>query len=159
MLKNIIGEDIVNYFFLNMILDLSLLIFCKRIIMSLIISEKDFEKVIVVGDRVLIKPKTFSEKTKSGLFLPPGVQEKEKLYSGYVVKVGPGYPIPVLQDYDEPWKDKSDNVKYVPLQPKVGDLAVYLQNSAHEILFNNEKYLIVPHGAILMLIRDESLFE
>jgi co-chaperonin GroES (HSP10) len=127
--------------------------------MSLIISEKDFEKVIVVGDRVLIKPKTFSEKTKSGLFLPPGVQEKEKLYSGYVVKVGPGYPIPAIQDYDEPWKDKSDNVKYVPLQPNVGDLAVYLQNSAHEILFNNEKYLIVPHGAILMLIRDESLFE
>ncbi len=127
--------------------------------MSLIISEKDFEKVIVVGDRVLIKPKTFSEKTKSGLFLPPGVQEKEKLYSGYVVKVGPGYPIPAIQEFDEPWKDKSDNVKYVPLQPKVGDLAVYLQSSAYEILFNNEKYLIVPHAAILMLIRDESLFE
>ena len=126
--------------------------------MSLIISEKDLEKIIIVGDRVLIKPKTLSNKTKSGLFLPPGVQEKEKLYSGYVIKVGPGYPIPAIQEYDEPWKDKSDNIKYVPLQPQVGDLAVYMQQSAHEIILKNEKYLIVPHAAILMLIRDESLF-
>ncbi|OQY03770.1 MAG: chaperonin [Bacteroidetes bacterium 4572_117] len=126
--------------------------------MSLIISEKDLKKIIIVGDRVLIKPKTFTDKTKSGLFLPPGVQEKEKLYSGYVIKVGPGYPIPTIQEYDEPWKEKTDNVKYVPLQPQVGDLAVYLQQSSYEIIFKNEKYLIVPHSAILMLIRDEGLF-
>ena len=48
---------------------------------------------------------------------------------------------------------------YLPLQAKEGDLAVYLQNSAYEINFNDEKYLIVPHSAILMLIRDEGLFE
>jgi chaperonin GroES len=97
------------------------------------------------------------KKTKSGLFLPPGVQQKEKLYSGYVIKVGPGYPIPSVQDYDEPWKDQSDDVKYVPLQPKRRDLAVYLQNSAWEIVFNDEKYLIVPGTAILMLVRDKDL--
>jgi chaperonin GroES len=127
--------------------------------MSVVISEKDLDKIIVVGDRVLIKPKTFNEKTKSGLFLPPGVQQNEKLYLGYVVKVGPGYPIPSVQDYDEPWKDKSDDVKYVPLQPKRGDLAVYLQNSAWEIVFNDEKYLIVPSSAILLLVRDEDLLK
>jgi len=125
--------------------------------MSVIISEKDLSKIIVIGDRVLIKPKTFNDKTKSGLFLPPGVQQNEKLYQGYVVKVGPGYPIPSVQDYDEPWKDKSEEVKYVPLQPKHGDLAVYLQNSAWEIVFNDEKYLIVPNSAILLLVRDENL--
>lgn len=127
--------------------------------MSLVISEKDLDKIIIVGDRVLIKPKTFSDKTKSGLFLPPGVQQNEKLYSGYVIKVGPGYPIPAVQEFDEPWKDKSDDVKYVPIQPKRGDLAVYLQNSAWEILFNSEKYLIVPNSAILMLVRDEDLMK
>jgi chaperonin GroES len=127
--------------------------------MSVVISEKDLDKIIVVGDRVLIKPKSFNEKTKSGLFLPPGVQQNEKLYLGYVVKVGPGYAIPSVQDYDEPWKDKSDEVKYVPLQPKRGDLAVYLQNSAWEIVFNDEKYLIVPNSAILLLIRDEDLIK
>ena len=56
------------------------------------------------------------------------------------------------------WKDKSDDVKYVPLQSKPGDLAVYLQNSSYEIEFKNEKYVIVPHSAILLLIRDEDLF-
>ena len=123
------------------------------------IEESDLEKFIVIGDRVLIKPKSPQEKTKSGLYLPPGVQEKEKIQSGYVLKVGPGYPIPAIQDADEPWKDKSEDVKYVPLQPKPGDLAVYLQSNSYEIEFRNERYVIVPHSAILMLIRDEGLFE
>ena len=127
--------------------------------MPLDIEEADLEKFIVVGDRVLIKPKSPQEKTKSGLYLPPGVQEKEKIHSGYVLKVGPGYPIPAIQEADEPWKDRADEVKYVPLQPKSGDLAVYLQKSGYEIEFRNERYVIVPHSAILILIRDSSLFD
>ena len=127
--------------------------------MGLQIEEKNIDKFIVVGDRVLIKPKNQQDRIKSGLYLPPGVQEKEKIHSGYVLKVGPGYPIPAIQDVDEPWKDHSDGVKYVPLQPKEGDLAIYLQKSGYEIEFNNEKYVIIPHSAILMLIRDEDLFK
>ncbi len=127
--------------------------------MPLVIEESNLEKFIVVGDRVLIKPKSPQEKTKTGLYLPPGVQEKEKIHQGYVLKVGPGYPIPAISEVDEPWKDRREEVKYVPLQPKTGDLAIYLQNSAYEIEFKNERYVIVPHSAILMLIRDESLFD
>jgi co-chaperonin GroES (HSP10) len=127
--------------------------------MSFDISSKDFSKFIVVGDRVLIKPKSAKDRTTSGLFLPPGVQEKENIQSGYIVKAGPGYPIPAISDVDEPWKEKSDNVKYVPLQAKEGDLAVFLQKSAYEIEFRKEKFYIVPHSAILVLIRDEGLFE
>jgi co-chaperonin GroES (HSP10) len=127
--------------------------------MSLQIEEKNLNKFIVVGDRVLIKPKNQQDRTKSGLYLPPGVQEKEKIRSGYVLRVGPGYPIPAIQDMDEPWKTRGDEVKYVPLQPKEGDEAIYLQNSGYEIEFNNEKYVIIPHSAILMLIRDEELFK
>lgn len=127
--------------------------------MSLQIDEKNLNKFIVVGDRVLIKPKNQQDRTKSGLYLPPGVQEKEKIRSGYVLRVGPGYPIPAIQDMDEPWKTRGDEVKYVPLQPKEGDEAIYLQNSGYEIEFNNEKYVIIPHSAILMLIRDEELFK
>lgn len=128
--------------------------------MGIIIDGKqELEKFIVVGDRVLIKPKTTPEMTKSGLYLPPGVHEKEKIHSGYVLKVGPGYPIPAITDTEEPWKNKTDDVKYVPLQPKTGDLAIYLQKSGWEIEFNKEKYVIVPHSAILLLIRDEGLFE
>ena len=92
----------------------------------------------MVGDRILIKPKVPAGKTKSGLYLPPTVTEKEKIQSGYVVKVGPGYPIPVVAD-NEPWKDKADEVKYVPLQPKEGDLVIYLQNGSYEIQFNEDQ--------------------
>jgi len=125
--------------------------------MSLIIEEKNLEKFIMVGDRVLVKPKIPSSKTKTGLYLPPTVQEGEKILSGYIVKVGPGYPIPAITEEDEAWKQKQDNVKYVPLQAQRGDLAVYLNKSGYEIEFNNEKYIILPHSAILMIIRDENL--
>ena len=64
-------------------------------------AENKLRKLIIVGDRVLIKPQKESEKTSSGIFLPPGVREKEKIQSGYIVKVGPGYPIPVPMDEDE----------------------------------------------------------
>lgn len=127
--------------------------------MSIEIGTQDISKFIMVGDRVLIKPKSPLDRTKGGLLLPPGVQEKEKIQSGYVVKVGPGYPIPAIAEEDEVWKNKNENVRYVPLQPNEGDLAIYLQSTSWEIEFNNEKYVIVPHSAILMLIRDEGLFE
>jgi chaperonin GroES len=127
--------------------------------MGALIDEKDLNKLIVIGDRILIKPKVPQSKTKSGLLLPPGVNENEKVQIGYVVKVGPGYPIPSVNDNDEPWKNRSDEPKYVPLQPRAGDQAVYLQNSAIEIEFNREKYIVVSHSAILLLLRDAGLFE
>jgi len=127
--------------------------------MSILLDEKDFNKLIVVGDRILIKPKTGQSKTQSGLLLPPGVQEKEKVQLGYVVKVGPGYPVPSVNDVEEPWKSRSGEPQYVALQPKAGDLAVYLQTAAIEIEFKKEKYVVVSHSAILLLVRDEGLFE
>ena len=124
----------------------------------MILEEKDLEKFILIGDRVLVKPKTPENRTKSGLYLPPTVQEKEKLQSGYVVKVGPGYPIPAPHDSDESWKPDREEVRYLPMQARSGDLAVYLQDSGYEIEFNHEKFLILSHSSILMLIRDEGLF-
>jgi len=117
-------------------------------------------KLIVVGDRVLIKPKFLSARTKSGLYLPPGVQEKEQVQTGYVIKVGPGYPIPLPADeLEEPWKEVHDRVRYIPLQAKEGDLAIFLQKGAYEVVYEGEKYFIVPQHAILMIDRDEELFD
>jgi co-chaperonin GroES (HSP10) len=127
--------------------------------MQFSVEEKDLEKFIVIGDRVLIKPKSHQDKTKSGLLLPPGIQEKEPIYWGYILKVGPGYPIPTVNEIDEPWKNKSNEAQYVPLQAKVGDLAVYLQKSGFEIEFNKVKYIIVPHSSVLLIIRDEGLLK
>ncbi|MGN7787172.1 co-chaperone GroES [Niabella sp. 22666] len=121
-----------------------------------ITAENRFKKLIVIGDRILIKPQKPDERTASGLYLPPGVQEKEKVQQGYVIKTGPGYAIPVAVD-DEPWKSDEDQVKYVPLQAKEGDLAIFLLSGATEIMYENDKYFIVPQSAILMLEREEDL--
>ncbi len=123
------------------------------------IDKKNLNKLIVVGDRVLIKPKTLTNKTKSGLFLPPGYKEKEEIRTGYVIKCGPGYPIPFPSEEDEVWKKVDEKIKYVPLQAKEGDLAIFMQKAAIEIVYNNEKYFIVSQHSILLLERDEGLFE
>jgi chaperonin GroES len=128
----------------------------NRYIMK-ITAENKLKKLIVVGDRVLIKPTKQSDKTSSGLYLPPGVQEKEKIQSGYVIKVGPGYPLPLPVDEDDVWKGKDDQVKYLPLQAQEGDLAIFLQKGAIEVIYEEEKYFIVPQASILMLEREEEL--
>ena len=127
--------------------------------MLLKIEDQDLAKFIMVGDRVLIKPRSGSEKTKGGLYLPPGVEEKRRVQWGYVIKCGPGYPVPSTPESEEPWKEPKEKTHYISLQAEEGDLAVYLQEGGIEIEFNREKYMILPHSAILMLIRDETIFD
>src|SRR5690606_32294607 len=119
-----------------------------------ITADNRLRRLIIVGDRVLIKPKSATDRTNSGLYLPPTVTEKEQVQSGYVIKVGPGYPIPSASE-DEPWKESEEKLKYMPLQAKEGDIAIYLQRNAIDLEYDGEKYVIVPQGSILMLDRSE----
>jgi co-chaperonin GroES (HSP10) len=119
--------------------------------------DNKLKKLIVVGDRVLIKLSTQNERTDSGLYLPPGMQEKEKVQQGYVIKAGPGYALPVPTDEEDSWKPEEDKVKYIPLQAKEGDLAIFLLSGSTEVSYQGEKYYIVPQGAILLLEREEDL--
>ncbi|HUR10268.1 MAG TPA: co-chaperone GroES family protein [Flavitalea sp.] len=121
-----------------------------------ITSEKKFKKLIVIGDRLLIRPARPHERTESGLYLPPGVQEKEKVQQGYVIKTGPGYAIPVPVE-NEVWKNEEEQVKYVPLQAKEGDLAIFLLSGATEVMYEGDRFFIVPQSAILMLEREEDI--
>jgi co-chaperonin GroES (HSP10) len=121
-----------------------------------ITNDNKIKKLIVIGDRVLIRLTKPNERTESGLYLPPGIQEKEKVQQGYIIKTGPGYAIPVPTE-DEPWKQDDDKVKYIPLQAKEGDLAIFLLSGATEVLYEGDKYYIVPQGAILLLEREEEL--
>jgi len=122
----------------------------------LLTPDNKLRKLIVIGDRLLIRPSKPNEQTASGLYLPPGVQEKEKVQQGYVIRTGPGYAIPVAVE-NESWKGEDEQVKYVPLQAKEGDLAIFLVSGATEVVYENEKYFIVPQSAILMLEREEEL--
>lgn len=120
---------------------------------------KTKRELIIVGDRVLIEPDEKMDKTTSGLFLPPTVKEKDKIMSGRIIKVGPGYPVndPSLI-LEEPWKQKNiEPIKYIPLQAQEGDYAFFLKDAAIEIEFEDKKYLIVPHSALIALIRTRIL--
>jgi co-chaperonin GroES (HSP10) len=114
------------------------------------------KNLIIVGDRVLVEPDEGTDKTSSGLYLPQTVKEKEKVVGGYVVKTGPGYPVHDPNISQEYWAvtEKKD-IKYIPLQANEGDYAIFLKESAIEIEFEEKKYLIVPHSAILALVRIE----
>lgn len=114
---------------------------------------KTKKNLIIVGDRVLIDADESADRTVSGLYLPPTVKEKEKVLGGRVVKTGPGYAIPDPTG-DEAWT-QGKKPKYIPLQAAEGDYAIFLKESAMEIEFEGKKYLIVPHSAILALVRTE----
>lgn len=120
--------------------------------------EKPGREVIVVGDKVLIKPEEESSKTPSGLYLPQGVAEKESVAGGYIVNVGPGYPTVEPVTDGEPWSAGArTEMRYVPLQAQKGDYAVYLRRDSIEVQIDDGKYQIVGHGSILLLIRDRAL--
>lgn len=111
----------------------------------------------VVGDRVLVKPDDPSQRTKTGLYLPQGVVEKEHVQSGRVVETGPGVALPNFSSTpEEPWQQRRDSpVRYLPLQAEVGDQAIFLRKEGIEIRYNDEDFLVVPQSAILLLIRGE----
>ncbi len=117
---------------------------------------RNIQRLIVVGDRVLVTPEDPASMTKSGLYLPPGVQELEKIQSGYVVKTGPGYAIP-NPDFDEnqPWSGNGTSIRYIPLQVEEGDYVLFVKTQGIEVEFEQQKYLIVPHAAILLIVRNE----
>jgi len=111
-------------------------------------------KLLVVGDRVLVTPAAGEDRTRVGLLLPQAAIDKMQVQSGRVVEVGPGTPIPAPTEFgDEPWKLGENKPNYVPMQARIGDLALFLRNAAVEIEFENTAYLIVPHAAILLLVR------
>ena len=112
------------------------------------------ESLIVVGDRVLIRPDDPTERTTSGLYLPPSVKEKDKVRGGRVVQTGPGHLIP-NPEYSEndSWDPSREAVRYLPLRARAGDFALFLRKEAIELKWEEEAYLIVPHTAILALAR------
>lgn len=114
-------------------------------------------KLIVTGDRVLLKMDDSERRTEVGLYLPDTVRDKEEVLGGTIVQTGQGHPLvePSLLS-DALWKEGSQvSVRYIPMESRVGDYALFLQKAAIELEYEGEKYHIVPQSAILILIRDE----
>lgn len=56
---------------------------------------------------------------------------------------------------DEPWREVQNEPRYLPMQAEVGDYALFMKKATVEVQFEGEKYLVVPHSSILVLIREE----
>lgn len=116
--------------------------------------KKITKKLILIGDKVLVEPSSEEDKTDAGLYLPQGVKEKETAQAGRVVKAGPGYPVADPTSLDqEPWVKNSKD-KYFPLQAQEGDYCIFMRQQAIEIRYEKKDYMVVPHSAILILIRE-----
>jgi len=114
------------------------------------------KRLIVVGDRILVRPEKGEERTNSGLYLPQTAVSSRLAQGGWVAAVGPGLPIPEPADlYDESATEHSVAPRYLPLQAQVGDYVLFLRKAAVEITFEQRQYLIVPNSAILVLARDD----
>jgi chaperonin GroES len=123
---------------------------------------KKNKELIVVGDRVLVTIEDGEERTNVGLYLPPTAVENQAVQGGRIVATGPGLPMPDLasQDTDEPWKHVGGGArdsKFVPMQARTGDYALFFRKASVEITFEGERFLVVPQAAILALVRDTNV--
>ncbi len=114
------------------------------------------KRLIVVGDRVLIQPEEGEDRTKVGLYLPASAIDNQAVQGGTVLATGPGTAVSAPTELDaEPWKIGHTEARYVPLQARVGDYAIFFRKAAVEITFEGTRYLVVPQAAILTLVREE----
>ncbi|HEX6536139.1 MAG TPA: co-chaperone GroES family protein [Gemmatimonadaceae bacterium] len=116
---------------------------------------KNDKRLIVVGDRVLIAVEEGEERSKVGLYLPPSAVDSQAVQGGRIIATGPGLPMPEPGDLgEEPWRAVSRETRFLPMQARVGDYALFFRRAAVEITFENDRYLVVPQSAILALVRE-----
>ncbi len=114
------------------------------------------KKLIVVGDRILIQPEEGEDRTNVGLYLPATAVDSQPVQGGTVLATGPGNAVSAPTELDdEPWKIGAPEPRYLPVQARIGDFAIFFRRAAVEITFEGDRYLVVPQAAILTLVRDE----
>ena len=117
------------------------------------------KQLVVVGDRVLVRLEDGDERSKVGLYLPPTAVDNQAVQGGQIVATGPGLPLPELGDHpDEPWRtggSTNREARFVPMQARVGDYALFFRKAAVEVTFEGDRYLVVPQAALLALVREE----
>ncbi len=115
------------------------------------------KELIVVGDRVLVQAEDGEERTKVGLYLPSTALDTQAVQGGVIVATGPGQPMPSFDAAtgDEPWKEPARETRFVPMQARRGDFALFFRKAAVEITFEGDRYLVVPQAAILALVRED----
>lgn len=96
-------------------------------------------KIEPLYDKVVIKPLSQEEVTKSGIVLPETV-DKEKPMQGEVVAVGPGKQL--------------DNGQRAAMSVKAGDKVLFTKYAPDEVEIDDEEYLVIEEEKILAVLRD-----
>ena len=91
-----------------------------------------------MGDRVVVKPKTREETTKSGIVLPDTASERPQ--QGEVLSVGPGRLL--------------DNGKRVDIDIRQGDTVLFAKYSGTEFKLEDEDLLILSERDVLAVIEN-----
>ena len=94
-------------------------------------------KLRPLADRVVLKQMQAEEKTKSGLFIATGAQEKPEMYE--IIEVGPGGIV---------------DGKEVAMCVKKGNKVLVGKYTGTTVKVDGEEYTIVRQGDILAIVED-----
>lgn len=94
-------------------------------------------KFTPLGNRVLVLQSAESEKTDSGLYIPPNAQEKP--HQGRVLSVGPGRRL--------------EDGSLTEMSVTAGDIILFGKYSGQEIVVDGEHYLVMPEDDILGVVQ------
>ena len=97
-------------------------------------------KIKPLGDRVVLKPISVEEKSKSGIIIPD-TAEKERPEQGKVVAVGPGRVL--------------ESGKIQPLSVKKGDVVLFTKYGPNEVKVDGTEYLIAKEEDILAILEEK----
>lgn len=90
-----------------------------------------------LADRVIIKPISIEEKTKSGIILPD-TAEKEKPEEGKIIAVGPGRILP--------------SGRRIPMSVKKGQRVLFTKYGPNEIKVEGKELLVAREEDILAIL-------
>lgn len=95
-------------------------------------------KLQPLGDRLVVKPATREETTKSGLVLPDTAKEKPQ--RGSILSVGEGR--------------RDDDGKRIPLDVKAGDEVLFAKYAGTEFKLEDEDLLILSEKDVLAIVTE-----
>jgi chaperonin GroES len=91
-----------------------------------------------IGDRIVVRPKSAEETTKSGIILPDTAKERPQ--EGEVMAVGTGRIM--------------DDGTVVALSVKVGDTVLFSKYGGTEVKIGGEEYIILREDDVLAILEN-----
>jgi len=95
-------------------------------------------RITPLGDRVVVQPEKFEEKTAGGIIIPDTARS-EKPEKGTVVAVGGG--------------KMNDDGRTLPMRLKVGDKVMFSKYGFDEIKIDGIEYFIISESNIIAILK------